>query len=124
MRTLENILSLEHFTLMTEKKKNSQSCPWWDDMIRSVVQSIYQDRTTTKDNLREKAKNYASNYLALKPEASYIDKKWLQDEVADEVEKKMKNPNFDQRPLASLAAQNDRKKIKEEPEEKYIKLDK
>lgn len=125
MRTLENILSLEHFTLMCEKKKDSHSsCPWWDSCVNSVISSIYQDRTTTKANLREKAKNYAKNYLATSTESHYISQDWLIDEIADEVEKELKDSVFDTRPLASAVAQIDRNSVKEDPEEKFIKLGK
>lgn len=122
MRTLKNILDLETFTMMCEKKASYSSCPWWHDIINFVIQSIHQDRTSSKENLREKAKNYASNYLANQPEASYIDKDCLKEEVADEIEKEMKDIHFDQRPLASLAAQNERNKVSKAPEDRYIKL--
>ena len=109
---------------MTEKKKNSQSCPWWHDAVNSVIQSIYQDRTTSKDKLREKAKNYASNYIALQTEASYVDKNWLINEIADEVEKKLEDAEFNPKPPASLIAQHERSKISKDPEKRYIKLGK
>ena len=104
------------------KKDPHTSCAWWDDCIHSVMKSICQDRTTTKDDLHEKAKNYALNYLAICPESSYIDKNSIANEIADEIEERLKDTHFDQRPLAGVVAQMNRGKVPEDPEEKFIKL--
>ena len=120
---MENILDLEVFTsLMSEGKKSPHSSfRWYQDCISQVQQWLGQDRTTTSDNLHEKAKNYALNYLATHPELS-INKDEVAQEVADEIEKKLQNKCFDQRPIASVIAQDERNKIAEDPEKKFIKL--
>ncbi|MBO7618676.1 MAG: hypothetical protein J6T22_15935 [Bacteroidales bacterium] len=123
MRQLQNILDLSQFSsLVSEGKKEHSSLPWWDDCIHHVELQILSDRTTTPDNLREKAKNYASNYIAMQPEASFILKDWFLDDLADEVEKELKNVSFDQRPPASVVAQTARASIPEDPEKRFIKL--
>lgn len=58
----------------------------------------------------------------MQTEASYINKDQLLEEIADEVEKKLKDISFDQRPAASVVAQKARMSIQEDPENKYIKL--
>ena len=58
----------------------------------------------------------------MQTESYYINKDQLLEEIADEVEKKLKDISFDQRPAASVVAQNARKSIQAEPENKYIKL--
>ena len=81
-----------------------------------MLELICQDRTTTSDNLHEKAKNYALNYFPNHPELS-INKDDVAQEVADEIEKKLEKKSFDQRPIASVLAQGEREKIAEDPEE-------
>ena len=107
---------------MSEGKSPHSSYPWFDDCVLQVGIWICQDRTTTNDNLHDKAENYARNYLAIHPELSSIYKDDLVREVADEVEKEFEHKNFDQRPPASVIAQKERQKIPEDPERKYIKL--
>ena len=58
----------------------------------------------------------------MQTEASYINKDQILEELADEVEKKLKDISFDQRPAASVVAQKARMNIQAEPENKYIKL--
>lgn len=123
MRQLMNILDLEHFTLMREGKKFSRSsCAWWDSCISNVTNQVLTDKTTSRDNLRQKIKDYASNYIAYQPEVSYIQKDAYLDDIADEVEKDLEDVQFDQRPPASVVAQVARKTIPEQPENKFIKL--
>lgn len=123
MRTLENILDLDNFTLMSEGKKVSRSsCPWWDNCISQVKLQVVTDKTTSRDNLRQKIKDYASNYIAYQPEASYIQRNAYLDDIADEVEKELKDVTFDQRIPANAVAHQERGKIPEEPENKFIKL--
>ena len=123
MRPLENILDFDSFTvLMSEGKKSPHSsCSWYRDCVSQVLELICQDRTTTSDDLHEKAKNYALNYFANHPEPS-INKDDVAQEVADEVDGKLQNKCFDQRPIASVLTQDERSKIPEDPEEKFIKL--
>ena len=123
MRPLENILDFDSFTaLMSEGKKSPHSsCSWYRDCVSQVLELICQDRTTTSDDLHEKAKNYALNYFANHPEPS-INKDDVAQEVADEIEKKLEKKSFDQRPIASVIAQGEREKIPEDPEEQFIKL--
>ena len=123
MGPLQNILDIAQFTsLMSEGKCSHSSLPWWDDCINRVKLQVLMDRNTSRDNLREKAKNYASNYIAMQTEVSFIQKDWFLDEIADEVEKDLKNVTFDQRPPASVVAQMARASIPEDPEERFIKL--
>ena len=123
MNHLYNIIDLDTFTALREGKDNSiTSTPWWKDCIDSVEMSVLQDRTTTKDDLHEKAKNYALNYMAMSPEGSFIDREHLANLAADEVEERLKDTHFDQKPLAGIVAQQARDTIAEEPENKYIKL--
>ena len=122
MRPLQNIFSFEQFTLLSEGKESSfSSNPWWADCINQVKFWICQDRTTTKDNLHEKAKNYAQNYFAIHPELS-VNRDDITDEVVDEVGRVFQDTIFDQRPPAYVIAQKERERIPEEPEDKYIKL--
>lgn len=119
---LRNLLNLyQYTTIMREGIDPHSSCQWYSDCVFQVIQLICQDRTATKDNLREKAKNYALNYLATNPEPS-INKDDAAQEVADEIEKKLHKKSFDKRPIASVLAQDERKKIPEDPEERFIKL--
>ena len=122
MRPLLNIFGFEQFTLMHENKESSFSSNlWWSDCINQVKFWICQDRTTTKDNLHEKAKNYAQNYFAIHPELS-VNRDDITDEVVDEVELAFQDTLFDQRPPAGVVAQNERERIPQKPENKYIKL--
>lgn len=104
------------------KKANIESCLWWKDCINDIKMLIFQDKTTTRDNLREKAINYALNYLSGKTEVSYLDKNAFARHIADEIESTLKDVVFDQRPLASVVAKQARDTIAREPENKYIKL--
>ncbi len=123
MRQLENILSLEEFTLMRERKDTSlSSCPWWSDCISQVKLWINQDRTTTGDTLYQKAENYAKNYLCNIPEVASINKDDVAKKVADEVESELNDYSFDHRPPTYAVAQNSRFSILEDPERKYIRL--
>ena len=114
---MENILDLEVFTsLMSEGKKSPHSSfRWYQDCISQVLQLLGQDRTTTNDDLYERAKNYALNYFANHPELS-INKEDIAREVADVVEKAFLKKCFDQRPPAYVVAQKERNKIPEDPE--------
>lgn len=123
MKPLQNILDLSQLTyLMSEGEKAYSSLPWWDDCIHHVKSQVLTDRTTSRDNLREKAKNYASNYITMQTEVSFIQNDWFLEDVADEVEKDLKNVTFDQRPPASVIAQKERASIQEDPEKRFIKL--
>ena len=122
MGPLQNIITLDQFILREERRTAFSSYPWWDDCIQHVELQILSDRTTTPDNLREKAKNYASNYIAMQTEISFALKDWFLDDLADEVEKELKNVSFDQRPPASIVAQTARASIPEDPEKRFIKL--
>lgn len=123
MRPLQNILDLSQFTSLVKEEKDSySSLHWWEDCISQVEIQLLSDKTTSQENLREKAKNYASNYIAMQTESYYINKDQLLEEIADEVEKKLKDISFDQRPAASVVAQKTRMSIQEEPENKFIKL--
>ena len=111
------------YTLMSEGKKDPHSSiPGWKDIVIQVEDWIVQDRTTTNDNLREKVKSYALNYLALNPGLFPKDKDKLIEDLADEIEKSLKGFSFFQRPPASIIAQKERNKIPEDPEKKFIKL--
>lgn len=123
MNIFQNIIDLDTFIALREGKDNSiTSTPWWKDCIDSVEMSVLQDRTTTKDDLHEKAKNYALNYMAMSPEGSFIDREHLANLAADEVEERLKDTHYDQKPLAGIVAQQARDSIAKEPENKYIKL--
>ena len=123
MRTLQNILDLYQFSsLISEGKSDYSSLPWWEDCIYQVNMQLLSDKTTTHDNLRQKARDYASNYIAIQTELPYIQKDQFLDALADQVEKELDDVSFDQRPLASVAAQKARASIQEKPEEKFIKL--
>ena len=122
MEHLERLLYYDQFiALMGEGKKDPHSSGW-DDCLLKVKEQILQDRTTTKDNLREKVRNYALNYLAVTPEANGIDKEKLIGELADQIEDDLKDYSFFQQPPAALLAQEERGKIPKDPEEKFIKL--
>lgn len=121
---LQNLLDINEFTaMMSEGKKSPRSSYlWFEDCVAQVILWICQDRTTTNDNLSEKAENYARNYLAIHPELSSINRDDLVREIADDVEQTLQNKNFDQRPPASVLAQDERNKIPEDPEKRFIKL--
>ena len=108
---------------MGERKKAPHSS-WvgWDDCILEVEKQILQDHTTTIDNLREKVRSYALNYLAVTSNLFGIDKDKLIEDLADEIEDDLKDHPFIQQPPATLIAQREREKIPETPENKYIKL--
>ena len=121
---LQNLLDINEFTaMMSEGKKSPRSSYlWFEDCVAQVILWICQDRTTTNDDLREKAENYARNYLAIHPELSSISRDDLVREIADDVEQTLQNKNFDQRPPASVLAQDERNKIPEDPEKRFIRL--
>ena len=120
---MQNIVDLLLFSsLVSEGKSSLSSLPWWNDCIHHVKLQVLTDRTTSRDNLREKAKNYASNYIAIQTEVSFIQRDWFLEDIADEVEKDLKNVTFDQRPPASAVAQIARASIPEDPENRFIKL--
>ena len=123
MRPLQNIVDLLLFSsLVSEEKCSLSSLPWWDDCIHYVELQVLTDRTTSHDNLREKAKNYASNYIAMQTEVSFLQKDWFLEDIADKVEIALKNVAFDQRPPASVIAQKARTSIPDDPEKRFIKL--
>ena len=123
MRPFQNILDLHQFTaFLTEGKTPFSSLPWWDDCINQVELQVLTDRTTSHDNLREKAKSYASNYITMQTEFSFLQKDQFLEEIADEIEKALQNITFDQRPPASVVAQKARLSLPEGPEERFIKL--
>lgn len=123
MRPLQNILDIDQFSsLIGEGKSDYSSLPWWKDCIYQVKMQLLSDKTTTSENLRLKARDYASNYIAIQTELPYIQKDQFLDALADQVEKELEDVSFDQRPLASVAAQKARASIQERPEEKFIKL--
>lgn len=123
MKPLQNILDFYQFSsLISEGKSDYSSLPWWKDCIYQVNMQLLSDKTTTRDNLHQKAKDYASNYIAIQTEFPYIQKDQFLDALADQVEKELEHVSFDQRPLASVAAQKAMASIQEKPEEKFIKL--
>lgn len=65
---------------------------------------------------------YARNYLFNIPEVSYLNKDDIAKDLADKVEHDLKDVCFDQRPPASVVAQNARQSLPEDPEERFIKL--
>ena len=123
MRYLQNILDINEYTvLMSEgKKAPHSSCSWFRDCVAQAKIWICQDYTTTNENLHDKAKNYALNYIANHPELS-INKDDVAREVADVIEKAFQDKCFDQRPPAYVVAQNARKSLPEDPEKRFIKL--
>lgn len=104
------------------KTPKLSSCPWFQDCVGQVKKWICQDRTTTTDKLHEKALNYAKNYLINIPELSSINREEVAREVADKVEKSLKDVCFDQRPPASVIAHKARMSVPEDPERRFIKL--
>lgn len=107
---------------MGEGKDPHSFLACWDDCVLEVEKQILQDCTTTKDNLREKIRTYALNYLAVTPELSGIDKDKLIEDLADEIEGDLKGHSFSQQPPATLIAQKERGKMPEDPEKRFIKL--
>ena len=105
-----------------EKDTSLSSCPWWSDCISQVKIWIYQDRTTTRDTLYQKAENYAKNYLCNIPGVASINKDDVAKKIADEVESELEDVSFNQRPPAYVVAQNARFCIPEDPERKFIRL--
>ena len=83
---------------------------------------LLSDKTTTHDNLRQKARDVTSNYIAIQTEFPYIQKDQFLDAVVDQIEKDLDDVTFDQRPLANVAAQRARASIQEDPEKRFIKL--
>ena len=122
MRPLQNILHISQFSSLMEGKDNFSDLPWWDDCIYQVKMQLLSDKTTTLDNLRQKARDYTSNYIAIQTEFPYIQKDQFLDAVVDQIEKDLDDVTFDQRPLASVAAQRARASIQEDPEKRFIKL--
>ena len=122
MRQLERLLYYDQFIALMGEGKMAPHPSGWNDCLLNVKGQILQDRTTTKDNLREKVRNYALNYLAVTPEANGIDKDKLIGELADQIEDDLKDYSFFQQPPAALIAQRERAKIPEDPEERFIKL--
>ncbi len=104
------------------KNAPHSSIAGWKEFVIQVENWIVQDRTTTSDNLREKIKNYALNYLAVNTGVFYMDKDRLIEDLADEIEDDLKGYSFFQRPPASILAQKERNKIPEDPEKKFIRL--
>ena len=122
MRPLQNILHISQFSSLMEGKDNFSDLPWWDDCIYQVKMQLLSDKTTTHDNLRQKARDVTSNYIAIQTEFPYIQKDQFLDAVVDQIEKDLDDVTFDQRPLASVAAQRARASIQEDPEKRFIKL--
>ena len=122
MRPLQNILHISQFSSLMEGKDNFSDLPWWDDCIYQVKMQLLSDKTTTHDNLRQKARDVTSNYIAIQTEFPYIQKDQFLDAVVDQIEKDLDDVTFDQRPLANVAAQRARASIQEDPEKRFIKL--
>ena len=122
MRPLQNILHISQFSSLMEGKDNFSDLPWWDDCVYQVKMQLLSDKTTTHDNLRQKARDVTSNYIAIQTEYPYIQKEQFLDAVVDQIEKDLDDVTFDQRPLASVAAQRVRASIQEDPEKRFIKL--
>ena len=123
MRPLQNILDIYQFSsLISEGKSDYSSLPWWKDCINQVNMQLLFDKTTTHDNLRQKARDYASNYIAIQTELPYIQKDQFLDALADQVESDLEDVTFDQRPPAYVVAQKERNRIPEDPERRFIRL--
>ena len=60
--------------------------------------------------------------LSIHPELSSINRDDYVKGVADEIEKEFENKNFDKRPPASVIAQDQRNKVPEDPEKRFIRL--
>jgi hypothetical protein len=123
MRPLQHIIYFDQYLQMREGNNIPFSrSPWWTDCILQVKSWIYQDRTTTRDNLYDKAMSYARNYLCTIPELPSVDKDGVVKEIADQVESDLEDATFDQRPPAYVVAQKERNKVPEDPEKRFIKL--
>lgn len=123
MRPLQHIIYFDQYLQMREGNGISFSrSPWWNDCINQVESWIYQDRTTTRDNLYDKAMSYARNYLCTIPELPSVDKDGVVKEIADQVESDLEDVTFDQRPPAYVVAQKERNRIPEDSEKRFIKL--
>ena len=68
-----------------EGKDNFSDLPWWDDCIYQVKMQLLSDKTTTHDNLRQKARDVTSNYIAIQTEFPYIQKEQFLDAVVDQI---------------------------------------
>lgn len=112
----------QYKAMIVEGGGSESSLAFWEDCVLQVEKQILQDCTTTKDNLRDKIKSYVLNYLAITPELSAIEKETLIENITDEIENDFKNVSFDQRIPATVLARQERDKIPEAPENKYIKL--
>jgi len=123
MRPLQHIIYFDQYIQMREGNSSSFSrSQWWNDCISQVKNWIYQDRTTSRENLYDKAMSYARNYLCIIPELPSVDKDGVVKEIADQVESDLADVTFDQRPPAYVVAQKERNKVPEDPEKKYIRL--
>jgi hypothetical protein len=112
----------QYKAMIVEGGGSESSLAFWEDCVLQVEKQILQDCTTTKENLRDKIKSYVLNYLAITPELSAIEKDTLIENITDEIENDFKNVSFDQRIPATVLARQERDKIPEAPENKYIKL--
>ena len=121
---MQNILDINQYAfLMSEGKKHSHSTiPGWKDLVIQVETWVLEDRTTSQDNLREKIKNYALNYLALNPGIFSMNKDRLIENLADEIEENIKGFSFFQQPPAAILAGKERNKKPEDLEKRVIKL--
>lgn len=94
----------------------------WQECKNKVMEWVFTDRTTSQENLKEKARNYALNWMREQQEVPILQREVLATKMADEIEKDLKDHPFDSRPPASVAAQAARERIPEEPDKKFIKL--
>lgn len=114
---------------MTMKKLSEtmwHSYPWWDDCKMQVRVWIFQDMTTTKDDLYEKIRSYASNYFASNgiSDISLKNREEIIDEMADELTLELQSKSFDQRPPAGVVAQYARNSVGKRPEDRLVKFEK
>lgn len=120
---LHYIMNLYQYKALIIEGEGSKSIlAYWDDCVLQVEKQVLQDCTTTKENLRDKIMTYALNYFSVIPELSSIDKGSVIENIADEIEDELKKVSFDQRIPATVLARQERDKIPEAPENKYIKL--
>lgn len=120
---LQNILNIYQYTALVGEGKDHQSLlACWDECVLQIKNQILADHTTTRENLREKIKNYILNYLAVTPAVFSVDRDKLIEMLAEEIEDDLKKVKFNQRPPASVIAQQEREKIQEEPENQFIKF--
>ena len=124
MSHLQNILDIDQYSVLVRegKKAPHSSFAGWKELVIQVKNWIVQDRTTTQDNLREKIKNYALNYLAVNSGIFPMDKDKLIEDLADEIEDDLKGYSFFQQPPAAVLARQERGKIPKSPEERFIRL--